>query len=169
MRLRNQKGITLVELILVIAVLGFIMAAALSFFLFGTRTFTLGSNQARVQQESRLVTTIVAADLRTALNVRVFTAEGYTPDSDDYVVKRIGSGPYSLVYSRPGVADLTTASIFTSMSFKVTTENSSKFITIDAVGVEGDRSYTIASKMLLENVQPGLLDTDDVIAILFDK
>lgn len=169
-RLRNQRGITLVELILVIVVLGFVMAAALSFFLFGTRTFTLGSNQARVQQEARLVTTIVAADLRTALNVRVYTAEGYIVDtSKDYVVKRTAASPYSIVYSRPGVDDLTSDSVFTSMSFKVTTENSRQFITIDAVGVEGNRSYTITSKMLLENYQTGLVDTNDIIAILFEK
>lgn len=167
--LKGQKGVTLVELILVIAVLGFVMAAALSFFLFGTRTFTLGSNQARIQQEARLATTIVAADLRTALNVRAYIDESYTQGADDYLVKRTGAGPYSLVYARPGKADLSTDPVFTSLSFNVSTENGKKFVTINAVGMEGSRQYTISSKMLLENAQTGLSDTADVIAILFEK
>lgn len=168
-RLKEQKGVTLVELILVIAVLGFVMAAALSFFLFGTRTFTLGNHEARVQQEARLATTIVSSDLRTAVKVRVYTAEGYTQGVNDYLVKRTGANPYSLVYARPGKTDLSTAPVFTSLTFTVTTENGRKFITFNAVGAEGGRQYTVSNKMLLENTQAGLVDTVNVIAILFEK
>jgi prepilin-type N-terminal cleavage/methylation domain-containing protein len=103
-RLRNSKGITLVELILVIAVLGIVSAAALSFFVFGLNTFAMSSSQTKVQQEARLATTVVGQELRTSINVRVF-ADRTAADTDaDAPYTRCGlhtreSGQFSPVFS----------------------------------------------------------------------
>ena len=172
-KLKDQKGVTLVELILVIAVLGFVLAAALSFFLLGTRTFSLGSSQAKVQQEARLATTIVSGDLRTALNVRAyFPGDTWTADANDFVVQRIGAeAPFSLMYTRPS-GNLETDAVFTNLVFNVVTDaNGKRFIVFEATGVDRARQYTINSSMLLENYDkhPSLADGEGYTVIIFDK
>lgn len=170
-KLKNDKGVTLIELILVIVVVGFVMAAALSFFLFGTRTFTLGSNQARVQQEARLATTIVSQDLRTAINVRAEYTGG-APATGEFMVERIGDEPpYALRYVRPS-GNLETAHVFTDLSFDVTYDSTVEkyFVVFSATGVEKDRDYTINSTMLLENNQAStLIPGEDYLQIIFAK
>lgn len=174
-RIRNKNGVTLVELILVIAVVGIIMAAALAFFLFGTRTFTLGSNQAKVQQEARLATTIVSQDLRTAIGVKAYI-DGATIDpaplSTEYIVKRVGTspGPYSLQYIRPS-GTLETDDIFTSLSFSISknTTTGKYFVIFQATGSENGRDYTINSTMLLENDQSLLNIGSDYVTLVFTK
>jgi len=159
-KLRNDKGVTMVELILVIVVVGFVMAAALSFFLFGTRTFTLGSNQAKIQQEARLATTIVSQDLRTAINVRAEYSGG-APGTGEFMVERVGDEPpYALRYVRPS-GNLETAYDSTAGKY---------FVIFSATGVEKDRDYTIASTMLLENNQAStLIPGEDYLQIIFGK
>jgi len=170
-KLKDDRGVTLVELILVIAVVGFVMAAALSFFLFGTRTFTLGSSQARVQQEARLATTIVSQDLRTAVQVRAMVTGG-VPETGEYMVERVGDEPpYSLRYVRPS-GTLETADVFTSLSFDVTYDSTANkyFIVFTATGVDRERDYTIDSTMLLENDQSSTLVVgEDYLQIIFKK
>lgn len=167
----GQRGATLMELILILAVLGFVIAAAVSFFIFGSRTFTLGSSQAKVQQEARLAATIVSQDLRTAVNIRAYDDDDtWGMDSDDSIVQRVGSEPpYALRYIRQGSSYLETDDIFSDMTFNVSTDsNGNRFIDFVAVGVENGRQYTVNSSMLLENKQLSLVDAIGVTIIIFD-
>ncbi len=163
---------TLVELLLVIVVIGFVMAAAVSFLSFGTRTFSISSSQARVQQEARLAATMVSQDLRTAIEVALYTsATKPVPAADQYVVERLGNAPpYALQYTRPGIGIQTTDYLFANLAFGVTTgPNSRKFVTMDATGADRGRQYTIDSSMLLENDFPALADTTDMTVIIFRR
>ena len=125
---KGQSGVTLVELLLVLVVIGFVMAAAASFLSFGTRTFSISSSQARVQQEARLASTMVSQDLRTAIEVALYTAGTKpTPAADQYVVERLGAAsPYALQFTRPGVGVQTTDYVFTNLTFGVTTGPNSR-------------------------------------------
>ncbi len=169
---KGQSGVTLVELLLVIVVIGFVMAAAASFLSFGTRTFSISSSQAKVQQEARLATTMVSQDLRTAIEVALYTAGTKpTPAADQYMVERLGATPpYALQFTRPGVGIQTTDYVFTNLTFGVTTgPNSRKFVTMNATGTDRGRQYTIDSSMLLENDFSALADTTDMTVIIFRR
>lgn len=52
----NNKGFSLVELIVSIAILGIVMAAILSFFVFATREYHSGGSETMVQTEAQMIT-----------------------------------------------------------------------------------------------------------------
>jgi len=62
----NNKGVTVVELLLVIAIGGLILGMALSLQNFGLRSFIVGTSQAEIQQNARLIDEIIRREIRNA-------------------------------------------------------------------------------------------------------
>ncbi|MCD5413910.1 MAG: prepilin-type N-terminal cleavage/methylation domain-containing protein [Clostridiales bacterium] len=65
-KISNNQGVTLIELILVVALMSLIFAAVFSVYLAGQRTFIMTSNQASVQQEIRKVSSLIVEELEFA-------------------------------------------------------------------------------------------------------
>lgn len=65
-KITNNQGVTLIELILVAALMSLIFAAVFSVYLAGQRTFIMTSNQASVQQEIRKVSNLIVEELEFA-------------------------------------------------------------------------------------------------------
>lgn len=65
-KISNNQGVTLIELILVAALISLIFAAVFSVYLAGQRTFIMTSNQASVQQEIRKVSNLIVEELEFA-------------------------------------------------------------------------------------------------------
>lgn len=63
---KNNKGITLIELIVVMAIMSLIFGAVFSVYLAGQRTFTKTRNQVDVQQNLRRVTNEIVKELAFA-------------------------------------------------------------------------------------------------------
>lgn len=70
----DSRGITLVEVLITLAVAGILLSAAFSLQIFGVRSFTKGVGRATVQQETRILETIIERELRNA---------GYVGTHDD--------------------------------------------------------------------------------------
>ncbi|MBN4063004.1 MAG: hypothetical protein COA82_00565 [Alkaliphilus sp.] len=64
--LSKNQGVTLIELILVTALMSLIFGAVFSIYLAGQRTFIATSNQASVQQEVRRVSNLIVEELEFA-------------------------------------------------------------------------------------------------------
>jgi prepilin-type N-terminal cleavage/methylation domain-containing protein len=69
--IHNKRGFTLIELIVVIAIVGLIISMAFSFYVFGSNTFTMGENQSNVQHNVRMAAKYITNELRIARTVEI--------------------------------------------------------------------------------------------------
>jgi prepilin-type N-terminal cleavage/methylation domain-containing protein len=67
----NNKGITLIELIIVLAIMGLALPLAVQFFLLGTNVFARGASQSKAQHNARLATMYITTELRNAQSVMI--------------------------------------------------------------------------------------------------
>jgi type IV pilus assembly protein PilW len=65
----DQRGFTLTELLIVIAVLGLILAGVFAIQLAGQRAYLLGSNRVESQQNARVAVELMTRELRAACTV----------------------------------------------------------------------------------------------------
>ena len=72
---KNNKGITLVEIIIVVAILGIIMTTVSSLFSFGIKSFKITSDKGFTQQNERLIVTKITNKLRTAKKIKNVVSE----------------------------------------------------------------------------------------------
>lgn len=68
-RLRDQRGFTLTELLIVIAILGFMMTALFTLQRQGQATYQAGAARVEVQQNARIALDLMMNDIRTATAV----------------------------------------------------------------------------------------------------
>jgi prepilin-type N-terminal cleavage/methylation domain-containing protein len=69
--LHDKRGFTLIELIVVIAIVGLIISMAFSFYVFGSNTLTIGENQSNVQHNVRMAAKYITNELRIARTVEI--------------------------------------------------------------------------------------------------
>jgi prepilin-type N-terminal cleavage/methylation domain-containing protein len=65
-RMKNERGMTLVEMMLALLVFSFVMGATLAFLKAQSRSFTLGSERVSMYQNTRYILNEMEKDLRTA-------------------------------------------------------------------------------------------------------
>lgn len=84
--MKNNKGFTLVELILTVALLGVVVTLASSMLFFGNRTFTNTNNQRELQSDMRLVTNFIEREVQNASNLQILeTLPGTLDNSRRYI------------------------------------------------------------------------------------
>ena len=92
--MRDNRGITLIELVVSIAIFGIILATIYSFYVTGVKGFARGTSTATNQVSVRRVSNEVAREIRKASNVEV-------PDSDSYTIilrDEVGNMPAEIKY-----------------------------------------------------------------------
>jgi prepilin-type N-terminal cleavage/methylation domain-containing protein len=72
--LHDKRGFTLIELIVVMAIVGLIITMAFSFYVFGSNTLTIGENQSNVQHNVRMAAKYITNELRIARTVEILNA-----------------------------------------------------------------------------------------------
>jgi len=83
--MRNERGFTLAELLVGIAVVGLLMAALFFTLLEGQSAFLFGSQRAEIQQNARQSLAKVVEELRTGTTVTALAATSITFQFVDYV------------------------------------------------------------------------------------
>ena len=66
---RDQRGFSLAEILVVTAVLGLVMAAVIAIQQKGLQVYTYGSNRIEAQQNARVALDIITRELRTAQSI----------------------------------------------------------------------------------------------------
>lgn len=82
---RQQKGLSLVELLIVLALLGIILAVGYNYFYFGTQAFARGERYAIAQQASRHASDIITREIRFAHEIEINPTGGISVDDFDYI------------------------------------------------------------------------------------
>ncbi len=78
--LRNKNGLTLVESVVTMAIIGILLSIVFSVHISGTKMTGKGSTQADVQNDVRLVANYITSQLRTANSVEILSALPATLD-----------------------------------------------------------------------------------------
>lgn len=75
---KNNRGFTLLEVILALAILGIVMSMAYGFFSFGNKTFALGSRRYDIQQEVDIASFTITNTFRNVKGISLMDKPGYT-------------------------------------------------------------------------------------------
>lgn len=81
---RKNDGITLVELIIVLALLGFVFSSIFSFYFFSNKIFTTAQKKSDIQHEATLAAEFITKELRTSTLVDISLDEGPPQSSESY-------------------------------------------------------------------------------------
>lgn len=73
--MKNNKGITLVEILLTLAIAGILLSVAFSLQFFGIRSFRTGTTQAEVQQTARVIDEVLRSQSRIRNAIALTTDE----------------------------------------------------------------------------------------------
>jgi len=84
--MQKRKGVSLIELIIVLAIIGIVILLASSSHLFGLNTFSMSQEKSKNQFEVRMATDFVAKKLRYAGSIRMLSSEQtMAPTTGNYI------------------------------------------------------------------------------------
>lgn len=82
----NHKGITLIEILIVFALIGVVLSLGYSFALFGKKTFDGGEKQSEIQFDARMVSKFITDELRNATSLELISIPAsFTNDNFNYI------------------------------------------------------------------------------------
>ena len=95
--LSSNKGVTLIELVIVIVLISIVIAGAFSIFTFGNKTFNGASNQYALQSDVRFALDALTGDIRYATSLQFLESDDF--DISSLTIKNIDGiyeniGPY---------------------------------------------------------------------------
>lgn len=146
--IKNRSGITLVELIIVIAIIGILTGVIGSIFFSGTKSFQVSKDKGFAQQEARLAATVITRELMTAME---WSVNSDSASMSDTSFKKIDKDSFDNISSIE----------FSSIG------NDTLDVTVTAD--EQNASETINFKVLLENSQDLSLFGSDKSVVYYRK
>jgi prepilin-type N-terminal cleavage/methylation domain-containing protein len=153
----NKKGVTLIELIVVLAILGIVLSAIFSVQLFGTKTFNIGTNQSDIQNDLRLTAQKITDEIRYAENAHIYAAVPafesqykyiYYDAVDKSIKFKIGNGTPSIIGGNAGNKNL---------SFK---KIGNKLVQFSVTATKQTQNFNIQSDINLVNLGTGSISGD---------
>lgn len=146
----NNKGITLVELLVTIAISGFVFLLAFSFYFFGASSFTHAGRQTDIQADTRLVSDFIISEIRNARQVEILNTVGN--DGDSHYLYLDNNRIY---YKEPDPAGSVgkTDSIIQSLDLEVSSQGDAYLLSFTIESQKGTQQYTLDSEVLLNNIR----------------
>lgn len=154
-KILNQSGLMLVELLIVLALLGVVLALGYLYFGFGNRSYALGEQRSNTQREMRLGADYIMRELRFADQVIINPANkpaGYNffyLNSDRSVVHRNAAGSEKVIINGP------LDGIEYNLLFKREDDAMISFII-----TAGDNGYFLESKLIILNMKHKIDNTN---------
>lgn len=93
---KKQQGLSVVELMVALSLLGVILALGYMFFSFGSNSFNRGEKQAIAQQGVRLTSTFITGELRYALKLDIVSVSAIPSSGDGFRYIYLDEG--SIIY-----------------------------------------------------------------------
>lgn len=149
---KSQQGFTLIELMIVLVLLGFILAIAYMFFSLGISAFGQGEQRTIVQQSARLTSRFIQNEIGYAMEIIIGPEGGVVEDEYRYIfldhetksiVFRDEEGNYSML------CDSQVDGISYSITFDSNEPENVVIWEIDA----GDGFYVIQSRRMAKNLE----------------
>jgi hypothetical protein len=157
---REEKALTIVELMIAAAVLLIVLAMGFSFFFFGVQAFDTGEKRSLVQTNARLASRILTDELRFAEDVEIYSTvpahvngintiyleEGNIIIRDEEGTERLLSGALS--------SEVT----FTELVFSISPELNRMLVFSLGAEREGEQAYRLESEVTPLNQKSGIED-----------
>ena len=163
----RKRGITLIELIIVIAILGLVISLGFSFVIFGQNIFGKGSTQAEIQSELRLANDIVKNELRYATVIELLPSVGTVINGSSYIYIDGNRLIYDKVDSAGNITkrELTGPNIINSTAAFALKKDTNDVNSINIIleSKARDQQFAVTSEILLMNIRKMPAKTDFVI------
>lgn len=168
LRINCDRGVTLVELLIGVSLLGLVFSLAYSIYHFGIVTFNRGEEQIALQQEVRMVSKILSEELRFADDIDVLSSEPSSPyaSGENYVfvkdnkLMQVTSGTANVLVDSSNQGTL-------GIKFK---PNGSRQVDFEIVLSADSRSFEISSSVIMMNIETlpaGISPTGNVLKYSF--
>ncbi len=144
-KISDDKGFTVVELLIALALLGIVLSLGYFLFFGGTKSFDTGTARANVQQNVRLVNVVLKNELRNAILISTIEPPG---DYDGFFQLE---GSHLMHNGEQVTAD----NVISDIDIDIKEEHDNEavlLLTITAVSEEG---YTVNYQILLNNLKKG--------------
>ncbi|EYE89726.1 hypothetical protein Q428_01345 [Fervidicella metallireducens AeB] len=150
----RKKGLTMVELLISLALIGVIILLVSSIYIFGVKIFDKGTTQSNIQVETTQAGDFITKELRNAVEITFNTPVNIREYSMIYLDKNI------IKYKPEGKTleesvNKTDAIILDSndLSFQTRNKNSMAFLNFTIKGTGKQQSYLLNSEVLLNNIK----------------
>lgn len=142
----NNKGFTLVELIIGMVILSIVLSAVYAFFLYNHRMYNKSKNMSQIQYEVRMTSEYLASELR---NVSYISLSG-----DGSLSKSISIDTLTQKYP-----------LVSRVAFKIKSQGYGYLLEYDIHGSDSKykNEYTVSSQILLNNVTSAVTGEGNVI------
>lgn len=165
----NNKGVTLIELLIVLAIIGIVLQVLYSIFFIGNKSFNTSKNKGFAQQDSRIAYTYITNELKTAKFISPNQLTG------KYYSLRFENGElYKDLYNEDGTKQIILISNNLNkvefIHLDVTSRGIINVIIVAEEGKEGKdkQDYKLNFNVLLENI-PNYEELIDADIIYYSK
>lgn len=146
----NNKGVTLIELLIAVALTGMIMSLGYALYFFGTGSFERGTAQAQAQHNARLADQYLKAELRNALRIEIARA-GREGEFDGYFHLAEGS----LIISGERV----TGNTLLDLAVRIIKEGNRAILEYRITSSDHNEEFVFTNRILLNNISAAAFDT----------
>jgi prepilin-type N-terminal cleavage/methylation domain-containing protein len=148
----KSKGVTLVELLIVMAILGIVISLAFSMNIFSQRVYTMGEHKSDIQFNLRLASDYITREARYATGVEILDSTATIPDTvtndDKYIFLDI-TGKSLIIRDKNG--DRTPVNV-DGLNILFKTAPPSKTLEFVVSGSSGTETFSLDSKVLILNL-----------------
>lgn len=156
--LKNTKGVTLVELLVVLALLGMILSLGYSLNFLGMNIFTKGSSQANIQQKVRLASDFITKEVRYATDLKILNLSEPIPEKDNieedlyYIFIHDNIIEHRYKGNSKIITDEIQKLSFEKATDKITEKDIDNILNFEIVGNDKKQNYNIKSEALIMNL-----------------
>ncbi|NLY11437.1 MAG: hypothetical protein GX020_07125 [Firmicutes bacterium] len=149
--MRNEKGSTLIEVLLTIGIASLIVGSAITILLFGISSYNRANEGSRVHQELKLAGFAISNEIR---RVRpdgvelVDSNEVNVQDGFSYFYLASKNGKFELMQVSEGKSLAVTSEVITDIAFSVEKKGSQYYFVFE---INSDK-YSVASEVLMPNI-----------------
>ena len=150
--IKDNRGITLVELVIGMGLLSLVIAVAYSLYFFGTTSFQTGANRVDLQQNARLMADFITDEVRLAREVEILGAVPESLDPEYHYIYLDGS---AVKHSISGAAAVEKFSnISQKVDFDLVFSKSTDEVAVFTVyASDDDREYAVTAQVLILNMR----------------
>lgn len=148
--LKSVTGFTLVEVVVSLTILSLVMAAAIAYLNFGTKSFDSGENQARAQRNALIVSQHLTNQLRNMNELVLGLSTASAPDN--YIKGYKLDGDTFLEFSKNTNAGLH-VNLISNVNIQLTESERGFILTIEINTISKNREFSINNQILLNNLK----------------
>lgn len=143
--LRNQRGLTVIELLLAVALTAIVLSLVAAFFKTTNYVFVEGKEQASVQHDIRMASEVIS---RTVRNATKITLTNGAPDANQVWVYRDVDGRLK---ERSGmdIKTLTRGGLIQSVTYTISGTAGKYILAVDVISTDG---YSLNTEIFMNNL-----------------